>query len=173
MTSPSRVTLIVDDDPAFCAALAFALRKRGEKAVIAHTATEAKSEALAWRPSRATIDLRLRESSGLDLVRELRELLPELEMVVLTGYGSIATAVSAVKAGALHYLTKPARVEEILSAFDGETVAQEEPGTLSLDEIEWEHLQKVLTECGGNVSEAARRLGMHRRTLQRKLARYR
>jgi len=168
-----RVTLLVDDDVAFCAALADALRRRGESVVIAHTEQEALVEARAWSPARATVDLRLKESSGIDVVRALREMLPHIEVVVLTGYGSIATAVEAVKAGALHYLTKPAGVAEILAAFGG--LAPSEPSAIppSLDTVEWEHLQRVLLECGGNVSEAARRLGLYRRTLQRKLARRR
>lgn len=170
--TPPRVTLLVDDDLEFASALAAAFRRRGERVVVAHTYEEAIEEARAWGPSRATVDLRLGPSSGLELIRELRRLFPELEIVVLTGYGSIATAVEAVKAGALQYLTKPAGIDEILRAFDGE-IAFEEEGPASLDEVEWEHLQRVLAECQGNVSEAARRLGLHRRTLQRKLARRR
>ncbi len=171
--SSARVTLLVDDDVAFCTALAGALRRRGESVVIAHTEQEALVEARVWSPARATVDLRLREASGIDLVRALRELLPQIEIVVLTGYGSIATAVEAVKAGALHYLTKPASVAEILAAFGGLAPSAPSATPPSLDTVEWEHLQRVLLECGGNISEAARRLGLHRRTLQRKLARHR
>lgn len=167
------VTLIVDDDAAFCTALASAFRRRGERALVAHSREEALSEAAAWKPERATVDLRLPEGSGLLIVRELRDLLPEIQIVVLTGYGSIATAVEAMRAGAVHYLTKPAAVDEILRAFSGEWEVEEPMEPPSLDEVEREHLQRILSECGGNVSEAARRLGLHRRTLQRKLARYR
>lgn len=167
--------LVVDDDRAFCAALAGALRRRGHQTVIAHDFDEAESEATAWRPDRAVIDLRMPGRGGLELISVLREKLPELRMVVLTGYGSIATAVEAIKLGAVHYLTKPAEVEEILAAFDRtEPVLLDAPPPTKatpLDELEWEHLQRVLTDCNGNISEAARRLGMHRRSLQRKLAR--
>jgi two-component system response regulator RegA len=171
---PEPVTLIVDDDVPFCTTLAGALRRRGQRVVTAHSAEEALAEARAWRPSRATVDLRLAGDNGIDVIRRLLAELPDLGIVVLTGYGSIATAVEAVKAGALHYLTKPASVAEILRAFDGEEDGAEiEESVASLDTVEREHLSRVLHEAGGNVSEAARRLGMHRRTLQRKLARHR
>lgn len=169
--------MVVDDDRAFCAALAGALRRRGMVTVIAHDHDEALSEAEAWRPQRAVVDLRMPGRSGLELVASLREKLPDIQVVVLTGFGSIATAVEAIKLGAVHYLTKPADVEDVLAAFERtEPVLVEAPlatRATPLDELEWEHLQRVLTDCGGNVSEAARRLGMHRRSLQRKLARAR
>jgi len=177
MTGPSggedRVTLIVDDDVSFCSALAGALRRRGEKVIVAHHAREALVEARAWRPERATVDLRLHEESGLPLIGALRSILPHIEIVMLTGFGSISTAVEAVKAGAVHYLTKPVSVSEILQAFDGELRGAEVEPPPSLDEVEREHLQRVLAQCAGNISEAARTLGLHRRTLQRKLSRYR
>ena len=169
--------LIVDDDRAFCTAMAGALRRRGHQVVVAHDHDEALAEAEAWKPQRALIDLRMPGRGGLEVVAALRERLPELRMVVLTGFGSIATAVEAIKLGAVHYLTKPAAVDEILAAFERtEPVLVETPASTraaSLDELEWEHLQRVLTDCNGNISEAARRLGMHRRSLQRKLARRR
>jgi two-component system, response regulator RegA len=171
----SLTIMIVDDDRPFCAALAGALRRRGHQTIIAHDYDEALSEAEAWTPDRAVIDLRMPGRGGLELVASLRERLPALRMIVLTGYGSIATAVEAIKIGAVHYLTKPAEVEEILAAFDRtEPVLLDTPvptKATPLDELEWEHLQRVLTDCQGNISEAARRLGMHRRSLQRKLAR--
>jgi two-component system response regulator RegA len=167
--------MIVDDDRAFCAALAGAMRRRGHQVVIAHDYDEALAEAEAWGPERAVIDLRMPGPSGLELVASLRDRLPELRMIVLTGYGSIATAVEAIKLGAVHYLTKPAELDEILAAFERTeaVLVDAPPPTMAtpLDELEWEHLQRVLTDCNGNVSEAARRLGMHRRSLQRKLAR--
>lgn len=166
------VTLVVDDDVAFCTALAAALRRRGQRVVVAHNKNEALREARAWKPERATVDLRLGEAFGIDLVKALRAEHPDIVIVVLTGFGSIATAVEAVKAGAQQYLTKPSSIDAILRAFDGETDAEGDAPP-SLDEVEWEHLQRVLSECQGNVSEAARRLGLHRRTLQRKLARHR
>ena len=166
--------LLVDDDKTFCAALAGALRRRGHTVLLAHDYDDAIAEANAWRPDRAIIDLRMPGRNGLEVVQALHQALPELRMVVLTGYGSIATAVEAIKAGAVHYLTKPAEADEILTAFE-RTEANVEAPTASqpprLEEVEWEHLQKVLTDAGGNISEAARRLGMHRRSLQRKLAR--
>lgn len=169
-------TLIVDDDVPFCAALAAALERRGHRAIVAHDHDEALAEAEAWKPTRAVVDLRMPGRGGLELTAALLRAHPQMRIVVLTGYGSIATAVEAIKLGAVHYLTKPAEVAEILSAFERTEASSEvEPsdGPMSLDEVEWEHLQQVLTSCGGNVSEAARQLGMHRRTLQRKLARRR
>lgn len=169
-------TLVVDDDRAFCTTLAAALRRRGMPAVVAHGYDEALAEAAAWRPARAVVDLRMPGRSGLELVGALCRLYPELRVVVLTGYGSIATAVEAIKLGATHYLTKPADVSEVLAAFDrsGASVDVEPAETpMSLSAVEWEHLQQVLADTGGNISEAARRLGMHRRTLQRKLAKRR
>lgn len=166
--------LLVDDDRTFCAALAGALRRRGHTVLLAHDYDDALAEAQAWSPDRAVIDLRMPGRGGLEVVQALRAMLPELRMVVLTGYGSIATAVEAIKAGAVHYLTKPADADEIMAAFE-RTEANVEAAPASapprLEEVEWEHLQKVLTDAGGNISEAARRLGMHRRSLQRKLAR--
>lgn len=166
--------LLVDDDRTFCAALAGALRRRGHTVLLAHDYDDALAEATAWSPDRAVIDLRMPGRGGLEVVQALRELLPQLRMVVLTGYGSIASAVEAIKAGAVHYLTKPADADEIMAAFE-RTQANVEASPASqpprLEEVEWEHLQKVLTDAGGNISEAARRLGMHRRSLQRKLAR--
>jgi two-component system response regulator RegA len=167
--------LIVDDDRPFATVLSSALRRRGFQSVIAHDYDEALAEAEAWRPDQAVVDLRMPGRNGLEVVASLRERWPQLRVVVLTGFGSIATAVEAIKLGAVHYLTKPTSVDEILAAFERtEPVLLDTPMTkhaTPLDELEWEHLQRVLTDCGGNVSEAARRLGMHRRTLQRKLAR--
>jgi two-component system response regulator RegA len=167
--------MVVDDDRTFCAALSGALRRRGYQTIVAHDYEEALTEAEAWRPLRAIIDLRMPGRGGLELVASLREKLPDLQMIVLTGFGSIATAVEAIKLGAVHYLTKPAEVDDVLAAFGRtEPVLLDVPVVTKatpLDELEWEHLQRVLTDCGGNVSEAARRLGMHRRSLQRKLAR--
>jgi len=167
--------LVVDDDQRFCAALALALRRRGARTVIAHDYDDALAEARAWKPDRAVVDLRMPGPSGLELVKALLEFDADLRIVVLTGFGSIATAVEAMKLGAVHYLTKPAEVDEVFAAFDRTQASLVAPPPereeKSLDEIEWEHLQRVLTDAGGNISEAARRLGMHRRSLQRKLAR--
>ena len=172
---PRETVLVVDDDRAFCTALAAALRRRGYAAVVAHNYEEAVAEAEAWGPDKAIVDLRMPGKNGLEVVAALRRVDPRLAIVVLTGYGSIATAIEAVKLGAVYYLTKPAEPDEILAAFQRQASAMVElPAVTSprpLDQLEWEHLQQVLTACQGNISEAARRLGMHRRSLQRKLAR--
>ncbi len=175
-TTPDGETiLITDDDKAFCAALTGAFRRRGFKVVVAHDYDDAISEAEAWNPGRAVVDLRMPGRGGLEVVGELHQKHPSMKIVVLTGYGSIATAVEAMKLGAVHYLTKPAEPDEVLAAFDrtepATEVTEESANPRSLEEVEWEHLQRVLTDCAGNISEAARRLGMHRRSLQRKLAR--
>jgi two-component system response regulator RegA len=129
----------------------------------------------------ALVDLRMPGKSGLELVRELHRIDPATKIVVLTGYGSIATALEAVRLGATHYLTKPADVDEVLSAFergdapqDAESGAgeSEAPETPSLARVEWEHIQRVLTDCGGNITKASERLGIHRRSLQRKLSKF-
>lgn len=172
----SRPTLVVDDDTAFCSTLAAALRRRGLSAVVAHGYEEALSEAAAWQPARAVVDLRMPGRGGLELVAALCREHPGISIVVLTGYGSIATAVEAIKLGAVHYLTKPADVGDVLAAFERQEPSLDvDPAQspMSLSEVEWEHLQQVLADAGGNISEAARRLGMHRRTLQRKLAKRR
>lgn len=181
MNSPSEPSphgdtiLITDDDKAFCAALTGAFRRRGFKVVVAHDYEDAISEAEAWSPGRAVVDLRMPGRGGLEVVGELHQKHPGMKIVVLTGYGSIATAVEAMKLGAVHYLTKPAEPDEVLAAFErtepATDVTEESANPRSLEEVEWEHLQRVLTDCAGNISEAARRLGMHRRSLQRKLAR--
>ncbi|MBL8972703.1 MAG: response regulator [Myxococcales bacterium] len=172
----SRITvLVVDDDKAFCQALAGALRRRGLAVVVAHNYDDALAEAEAWSPDRAVVDLRMPGRSGLELVAALRRSDPHMGIVVLTGYGSIASAIEAIKLGATYYLTKPAEADDIIAAFTRTAPVMLEmpsPQTAKpLDELEWEHLQAVLTDCRGNISEAARRLGMHRRSLQRKLAR--
>ena len=167
--------LVVDDDRAFCAALAAALRRRGFEVVVAYGYQDALNEAEVWAPKRAVVDLRMPGKDGLELVTALKGLLPALEIVVLTGYGSIATAVQAIKLGARHYLTKPATADEILRSFETDAIVEAGPSaqTMPLGDLEREHIEQVLVDVGGNVSEAARRLGLHRRTLQRKLARKR
>lgn len=175
MTVNDDTILITDDDKAFCAAMSGAFRRRGFKVVVAHDYEDALSEADAWKPARAVVDLRMPGRGGLEVVSEMKRRHDGMKIVVLTGYGSIATAVEAMKLGAVHYLTKPAEPDEVLAAFDRTEPATEVPtqaaSARSLEEVEWEHLQRVLTDSGGNISEAARRLGMHRRSLQRKLAR--
>jgi two-component system, response regulator RegA len=170
----SETILLVDDDRPFCTALAGALRRRGFAVVVAHAYDDALAEAEAWKPERAVVDLRMPGRGGLEVLAALRRIRADLRVVVLTGFGSIATAVEAMKLGAVHYLTKPASIEDVLAAFDRTEANVDVASTEAvrpLDEVEWEHLQRVLTESGGNISEAARRLNMHRRSLQRKLAR--
>ncbi len=165
--------LLVDDDRLFCQVLGEALADRGYRVSVAHDVDTALEAAKATEPEYAVIDLRIGRGSGLALVKALRGLDAHTRMIILTGYASIATAVEAIKLGAVHYLTKPADADEIVAALhraDGDAGAPIADSPPTLRRLEWEHLQRVLGECGGNISEAARRLRMHRRTLQRKLA---
>jgi two-component system response regulator RegA len=169
--------LLVDDDQVFRVRLARALADRGFDVRSAANYDEAVASARADSPELAVVDLKMPGRSGLELVRELKAIDPSTKVVVLTGYGSIATAVDAVRLGATHYLPKPADADEIILAFSRD---QKDPlaaspagfATPSLERAEWEHIQRVLSDCGGNISEAARRLGMHRRSLQLKLHKY-
>jgi two-component system response regulator RegA len=173
MNSAGRV-LVVDDDAVFRARLVKALAARGYVAQGAGTVDEAIEVARELKPDRAVVDLKMPGGkSGLDLVPDLVTRHPGVRVVVLTGYGSIATAVEAVRKGAINYLSKPADADQILAAFDtdGENGGAVEgtEGIPSLARVEWEHIQRILTDCDGNISQAARRLGIHRRSLQRKL----
>lgn len=164
--------LLVDDDPVYCEVLQESLIDRGFEISIAHDVPSALRLLEKSTPDYAVVDLRMPGPSGLELVATLHDRNPQAKIIVLTGYASIATAVEAIKLGATHYLTKPADADEIVAAFqreegDRSTAVAEKP--ISVNRLEWEHIQKVLTECDDNISEAARRLGMHRRTLQRKL----
>jgi two-component system, response regulator RegA len=169
--------LVVDDDDTFRERLARALRDRGFEVHTAGDFGSALRAAADDPPEMAVVDLKMPDRSGLELVRELRALDAGTRIVVLTGYGSIATAVEAIKLGARHYLTKPADADEILTALGAHADQELAPGaapisgTPSLARAEWEHIHRVLADCAGNVSEAARRLSIHRRSLQRKLAR--
>jgi len=164
--------LLVDDDDTFCRVLSVALERRGFAVRVAHNVVEGLAAAEGDSPEFAVIDLKMPGLSGLDLVKRLKALDAHTRIVVLTGYASVATAVEAIKLGATHYLAKPADADEIVAAFSrdsGNAGVPVEAKPLPLSRLEWEHIQKVLAECGGNISETARRLGMHRRTLQRKL----
>lgn len=169
-----RTVLIVDDDDRFRERLARALEDRGWEATAVASGEAALELARRESPEHAVVDLRMPTMNGLDLVRELLAVDPATVVVVLTGYGSIATAVDAVRLGATDYLTKPAEVDEILRAFEkrGRPVADPPDRVPSLARAEWEHINRVLNECHGNVSRAARLLGLHRRSLQRKLSKY-
>lgn len=168
--------LIVEDDDALRERLRRAFVERGFDVESAATIAEARSIAEAEPPEFAVVDLRVGDESGLALIPILRELDAETRIVMLTGYGSVATAVEAVRRGAVHYLMKPADADEILAALQGQTDATGDAATpwqpMSLDRVQWEHINRVLIECDGNISEAARVLGLHRRSLQRKLAKY-
>ncbi|MBP6381865.1 MAG: response regulator transcription factor [Pseudomonadales bacterium] len=164
--------LLVDDDGIFATVLAQAFERRGYHVRVVHDADSGIALARAEPPEYAVVDLRMPGASGLELVRVLKELDENTRIVMLTGYASIATAVEAIKLGAVHYLAKPADADEIQAAFHrdaGDTGVDVPDRPLSVNRLEWEHIQKVLQECDGNVSQTARRLNMHRRTLQRKL----
>jgi two-component system, response regulator RegA len=172
MDKDTNSLLLVDDDEVFCQVLARALNNRGMQTSVAHDAETALATTKQYNAAYAIVDLRMPESSGLELIPSLLTINPAMRIIVLTGYASITTAVEAIKLGAIHYLTKPTDADEIMSAFNsdsGNIDAQVRDKPLSLGRLEWEHLQKVLSDCKGNVSAAARQLGMHRRTLQRKL----
>ena len=168
--------LILDDDEVFSATLARSLTRRGFDTTVAHTGEQALNAAKLTAFDFVTIDLHLEKDSGLQWIASLRKALPNASMLVLTGYASIATTVQAIKLGADDYLAKPANVDSILSALQGSAPGEPVAGLaappvpLSVDRLEWEHIQRVLAEHDGNISSTARALNMYRRTLQRKLA---
>jgi two-component system response regulator RegA len=166
--------MVVDDDGTFRDRLVAAFGARRLSAWGAPTPAEARQLAARVRPVRVVVDLRMPGGSGLDLVSDLLAVDPGMQIVVLTGYGSIATALEATRRGAIDYLTKPADADQILAAFEksGQKPAPGPQSAPSLARVEWEHIQRVLTDCGGNISHAARVLGIHRRSLQRKLSKY-
>ena len=167
--------LIVEDDEALRERMTRALTRRGLEVRSAGTVADAERLAREDPPELVLVDLRVGNDNGLDLIPTLKQIDPATRIVVLTAYGSVATAIQALRRGATHYVTKPADADEILAAFEREFSADDQSAPLrlmSLDRVEWEHINRVLVECGGNVSEAARQLGVHRRTLQRKLWKY-
>jgi two-component system response regulator RegA len=167
-----RTLLIVDDDEPFLRRLARAMEKRGFEPELAQSVAAGQAIATARPPAYAVIDLRLEDGNGLDVVETLREKRPDARIVVLTGYGAIATAVAAVKIGATDYLSKPADANDITAALlaSGDDLPPPPDNPMSADRVRWEHIQRVYELCDRNVSETARRLNMHRRTLQRILA---
>ncbi len=172
MTSETPKILLVDDDPTFTAVMARGFERRGFEVERCDSATDAVNHCSKFRPSHILLDLNMPEVSGLVVLPQLLQAAPGARLVVLTGYSSIATAVEATKAGAVNYLCKPAGIDEILAAFAGDTHRQEinvPNDPISVERLEWEHIQRILTENDGNISATARALGMHRRTLQRKL----
>jgi two-component system response regulator RegA len=177
LSEPAPSLLIVEDDERLRERLARAFTARGFATAEAASVEAALRAAAEDSPEYALVDLRIPGGSGLDVVRGLKDADPSTNVVVLTGFGSIATALEALRLGATHYVTKPADVDEILAAFARAEREPEAPKEIeyevpSLSRVEWEHINRVLADCGGNVSQAARILGIHRRSLQRKLAKY-
>lgn len=169
-----RQLLLVEDDRVFAGALGRALTRRGFEVTTAFSHAEAMARLQGRQPDYAVVDLRLGEDNGLRLIPELRSAMPTIRILLLTGYASIATAVEAIKRGADDYLAKPVDADAVVRALlasEPENAGEDAlPATaMPLRRVEWEHIQRTLLECDGNISEAARRLGLHRRTLQRRL----
>lgn len=169
---PDPSLLLVDDDEVFVERLARAMERRGFETRIATSVATARQEIENAAPAYAVVDLRLEDGFGLEVVEFLRDRREDTRIIVLTGYGAIATAVAAVKRGATDYLAKPADANDVMAALlvDGESLPPPPENPMSADRVRWEHIQRVYEQCDRNVSETARRLHMHRRTLQRILA---
>ncbi len=167
-----RTLLLVDDDLPFLTRLARAMESRGFDVSTASTVKEGRELAKSKKPGFAVVDLRLEDGNGLDVVAAVEDARPDARIIVLTGYGNIATAVAAVKLGAVDYLAKPSDADAIEAALLAKRGDRADPpeNPMSADRVRWEHIQRVYELCGRNVSETARRLNMHRRTLQRILA---
>ncbi|MGH8601902.1 MAG: response regulator transcription factor [Gammaproteobacteria bacterium] len=166
--------LLIDDDKTFCEVVGDALTNRGFVVAVAHSVEEGLRHVESSPPKFCLVDLRLPDSSGLTVVRKLCALAPTPKVVVLTGFASIATAIEAIKLGAVYYLVKPVTISQILAAFgrtQGDAAVPPPHKAAPFEALKWEYLNQVLVACKGNVSATARRLGMHRRTLQRKLSR--
>lgn len=164
--------LIVDDDEIFLNRLGRSMERQGFQPVLASSVADGKRCAAESAPDYAVVDLRLQDGNGLEVVEAIRQVNKDASIVMLTGYGNIASAVAAVKAGAIDYLAKPASVEDIVSALLADKDAKPQPpeNPMSADRVRWEHIQRVYELCDHNISETARRLNMHRRTLQRIMA---
>ena len=167
--------LIIDDDTVFCRILKKSLDKLGYKVGVTHDGATALMQASELLPNYIILDLNIGQENGVDLIEPLLAIVPQAKILMLTGYASIATAVTAVKLGAYHYLPKPCGIDEVMKALNIDPLRHTHQATtpiderLSLEHHEWEYIHQVLEECQGNISEAARVLKMHRRTLQRKL----
>ena len=174
MDTSQGIIMVVDDNDIFRDRLARALRDRKWEVLTARDYNDALACASQTTPDRAVIDLKMPGKSGLELVRTLHEQYPEMALIILTGYGAISTAVESIKAGAVNYLPKPADADEILFAFEKhegqEDIDYDAAPTLA--RAEWAHIQRVLSDCDGNITRTAKKLGIHRRTLQRKLDQY-
>jgi two-component system response regulator RegA len=167
--------LLVDDDVPFRQRLAKALTARGCPVLEAGSAADAEAIARGHALGGAVVDLKLPGGSGLEAIHRLRAVQPALRLIVLTGYSSVATALEALRAGASDYLAKPVDADTVLAALRGHprgVAGEAAPAVPSLDRVEWEHIQRVLADCGGNISQTSRLLGIDRRSLQRKLAKY-
>ena len=176
MTSTERILILVEDDAAFARTLKRSFERRDYRVLLAGDVGQTRDVLETESPGYAVVDLKLGTDSGLEAVRALHEHDPEMLIVVLTGFASIATAVNAVKLGACNYLVKPSKTDDIEAAFQREPKDVDAPlpaRTTSIKTLEWERIHETLVETGFNISEAARRLGMHRRTLARKLAKHR
>ena len=169
---PDRSLLVMDDDAPLRTRLGRALESRGFEVRLAGSVAEASEQIRAKPPAFAVLDMRLEDGVGLSVVEQMREARPDARVVMLTGYGNIATAVAAVKAGAVDYLSKPADADDVIKALlaRGDDAPAPPENPMSADRVRWEHIQRIYELCGHNVSETARRLNMHRRTLQRILA---
>ncbi len=167
-----RTLLIVEDDRSFLQRLAKALEQRGFTVTTAESVADGLLQVEAATPAFAVVDMRLADGNGLDVISALKRRRPEARAIILTGYGNIATAVNAVKLGAVDYLAKPADADDVVAALIAQDTKKIEPpeNPMSADRVRWEHIQRIYELCGRNVSETARRLNMHRRTLQRILA---
>ena len=170
------VIVVLDDDELFRARLCRAFRDRGCEAHEAGSKAEVLQLTVNTSPDLLLLDLKMPELSGLDLIQDIKKVDSTIAVIILTGYGSIPTAMQALKLGADHYLAKPADAEQILSAYrelDQSSAVKQAPTTVpSLARVEWEHIQRVLSDCDGNITQAAKLLGLHRRSLQRKLSKY-
>jgi two-component system response regulator RegA len=172
---PGRPLLIVDDDPVFAGVLARAVGRRGYDVTVANDVASALSRSAEAPIEYAVVDLKLPDGSGLRLIRQIKSRWPQARIVLLTGYGSIATTVDAIKLGAVYYLTKPVNADEVINALHRDDPNEDDgatPQPLSVNRLEWEHINRILADTHGNVSASARLLGMHRRTLQRKLGKH-
>ncbi|HZQ62263.1 MAG TPA: response regulator [Casimicrobiaceae bacterium] len=173
--APLRNLLLIDDDQVLCQVMARAFEARGYNVRTAHTGRDGIAAAQAFRPDAAVVDLRLPDQTGLKLIGSLKAINGDMRIVVLTGHGSIPTAIEAVKLGATYYLTKPVEADEVVAALAKDAANDGVPvdaKPMSVDRLEWEHIQRVLRDNNDNVSATARALSMHRRTLQRKLRKH-
>ncbi len=172
MTNRNKNVLVVDDDEIFCQVVQRALTRRGFHVETCFNIASAEHTANHTKFDKALVDLKIAQESGLALIRRLITINPSMQIIMLTGYASVATAVEAIKLGAVNYFCKPVDIDEVLQGFVGADLMEEQPSPISvprLDRVEWEHIQKVLQDHQGNISAAASALGVHRRTLQRKL----